>query len=94
MARLLFGQSAAYEPQEHETDRHLRERSAYVHRGPCRCRHRGRSRAGLSYQEAFDLIKRKLIEKASSVHGRINIVISTDAAKYLSILLLRLVAFP
>ena len=45
----------------------------------------GRSRAGLSYQEAFDLIKRKLIEKASSVHGRINIVISTDAAKYLSI---------
>ena len=45
----------------------------------------GRSRAGLSYQEAFDLLKRKLIEKASSIHGRINIVISTDAAKYLSI---------
>lgn len=45
----------------------------------------GRSRAGLSYQEAFDLLKRKLIENASSIHGRINIVINTDAAKYLSI---------
>ena len=45
----------------------------------------GRSRAGLTYQEAFDLLNRKLIERAPSIHGKINIVISTDAEKHLSI---------
>ena len=45
----------------------------------------GRSRAGLTYQEAFDLLSRKLINKSSTVHGKIIIVISTDAANQLSI---------
>ena len=45
----------------------------------------GRSRAGLTYPEAFDLLSRKLINKSSTVHGKIIIVISTDAANQLSI---------
>lgn len=38
----------------------------------------GRSRAGMSFQESFDLIKTQAIHRALSFHGKISIVISND----------------
>ena len=38
----------------------------------------GRSRAGLSYQESFDLIKQTLIENKNRIHGHIKIVVVSD----------------
>lgn len=38
----------------------------------------GRSRAGMSFQESFDLIKQEALNRAGSFHGKITIVISKD----------------
>lgn len=38
----------------------------------------GRSRAGMSFQESFDLIKQEALNRADSFHGKISIVISIE----------------
>ena len=38
----------------------------------------GRSRAGMSLQQSFDLIKQKYLDCIGSIHGKITIVISND----------------
>ncbi|MGM9646392.1 MAG: macro domain-containing protein [Eubacteriales bacterium] len=41
----------------------------------------GRSRAGLSYQESFELIKQTLIENKNRIQGHIGIVVASDILK-------------
>lgn len=41
----------------------------------------GRSRAGLSYQESFELIKQTLVENKNRIQGHIKIVVVSDALK-------------
>lgn len=41
----------------------------------------GRSRAGLSYQESFDLIKQTFIENKNRIQGHIKIVVVSDVLK-------------
>lgn len=41
----------------------------------------GRSRAGLSYQESFELIKQTLIENKNRIQGHIGIVVVSDVLK-------------
>lgn len=38
----------------------------------------GRSRAGMSFQESFDLIKKEALHRTGAFHGKITIVISND----------------
>lgn len=45
----------------------------------------GRSRAGLSYQESYNLIKKVLLENEGQIQGHITIVVQTEVLRKLRI---------